>query len=92
MIVGAFSFATYQSAPLQLGKGDVLVAYSDGLTEAENMDEQQFGEDRLKSIIRTEAQIGSKHLEEKILAAIQNFTMGRSQTDDITTLIVERTG
>jgi serine phosphatase RsbU (regulator of sigma subunit) len=92
MIVGAFSFATYQSASLLLGKGDLLVAYSDGLTEAENTNGEQFGEDRLKSIIRTEAPIGSKHLEEKVLAAIQNFTMGRSQTDDITILIIERTG
>jgi sigma-B regulation protein RsbU (phosphoserine phosphatase) len=92
MLVGAFSFATYQSALLQLGKGDVLVAYSDGLTEAENKDGEQFGEDRLKSIIRTEAPIGSKHLEEKVLSAIQNFTMGRSQTDDMTIMIVERTG
>src|SRR5262249_40723135 len=38
MLVGAFSFATYESAPLQLDPGDMLVVYSDGLTEAENKD------------------------------------------------------
>jgi sigma-B regulation protein RsbU (phosphoserine phosphatase) len=91
MLVGAFSFATYASGPLRLGPGDVLVAYSDGLTEAEDKDGEPFGEDRLKSIIRVEAPVGSKHVEQKLLEAIQNFTMGRSQTDDITIMIVERT-
>ena len=91
MIVGAFAFATYDSVPLELGKGDLLVAYSDGLTEAEGKDGEPFGEDRLKDIIRAEASGGSKHLEGKLLEAIQNFTLGRSQTDDITIMIVERT-
>jgi phosphoserine phosphatase RsbU/P len=91
LLVGAFSFAQYQSLPIQLGAGDVLVAYSDGLTEAENKEGEAFGEERLKSIIRAEARSGSTHLEQKVLEAIQDFTMGRSQTDDITIIIVERT-
>jgi sigma-B regulation protein RsbU (phosphoserine phosphatase) len=90
MIVGAFPFATYDAATLQLKKGDVLVAYSDGLTEAENPQGEMLGEERVKNIIRFEAPAGSKHLERKLLETIQNFTMGRSQTDDITIMIVER--
>ena len=90
MIVGAFLFATFETAELQLNKGDVLVAYSDGLTEAENPQGEMLGEERVKSIIRTEAPSGSKHLETKLLETIQKFTMGRSQTDDITIIIVER--
>jgi sigma-B regulation protein RsbU (phosphoserine phosphatase) len=90
MIVGAFSFATYETGPLQLNKGDVLVAYSDGLTEAENPQGEMLGEDRVKKIIQAEAPSGSKHLERKLLETIQNFTMARSQTDDITIMIVER--
>jgi serine phosphatase RsbU (regulator of sigma subunit) len=91
ILVGAFSFATYESLPLQLGEGDLLVAYSDGLTEAEDKNGEQFGEDQLKNIILAEARSGSKHLEQKLLEAIQNFTLGRAQTDDITIVIVERT-
>jgi sigma-B regulation protein RsbU (phosphoserine phosphatase) len=90
MIVGAFPFATYDAATLQLKKGDVLVAYSDGLTEAENPQGEMLGEERVKNIIRSEAPGGSKHLELKLLKTIQDFTMGRSQTDDITIVIVER--
>ena len=90
MIVGAFPSATYNAGALQLNKGDVLVAYSDGLTEAENPQGEMLGEERVKNIIRAEAPAGSKHLERKLLETIQNFTMGRSQTDDITIVIVER--
>src|SRR3989475_4258868 len=90
MIVGAFPSATYNAAALQLNKGDVLVAYSDGLTEAENPQGEMLGEERVKNIIRAEAPAGSKQLERKLLGTIQSFTMGRSQTDDITIVIVER--
>ena len=66
------------------------MAYSDGLTEAENRQGEMLGEEMVKNVIRAEAPGGSKHLEEKLLETIQNFTMGRSQTDDITIMIVER--
>src|SRR5436190_6869896 len=72
MIVGAFPSATYSAATLQLNKGDVLVAYSDGLTEAENPQGEMLGEERVKNIIRTQAPAGSKHLELKLLETIQN--------------------
>jgi len=90
MIVGAFTFASYDPAPLRLDRGDVLVSYSDGLTEAENPQGEMLGEERVKNIIRAEAPAGSKQLERKLLETIQSFTMGRSQTDDITIMIVER--
>ena len=90
MIVGAFPSINYEAATLQLNKGDVLLAYSDGLTEAENPQGEMLGEERVKAIIRAEAPSGSKNLKGKLLEGIQNFTMGRSQTDDITIVIVER--
>jgi serine phosphatase RsbU (regulator of sigma subunit) len=91
IVVGAFSFATYESAPLHLGRGDVLVIYSDGLTEAENPAREMLGEDSVKSIIRSNAVNGAQVLEQKLLDAVQSFTEGRSQTDDITLMIVEKT-
>jgi len=90
MIVGAFSFATYEGAPIQLDPGDILLAYSDGLTEAENPQGEMLGEEGVKKVILEEAPSGSKHLEQKLLETIQSFTAGRSLTDDITLIIVER--
>jgi serine phosphatase RsbU (regulator of sigma subunit) len=90
MIVGAFRFATYVSASLQLNPGDILLAYSDGLTEAENPHGEMLGEEGVKNVMLAEAPSGSQQLEKKLLATIQGFTAGRSLTDDITLIIVER--
>ena len=49
-----------------------------------------LGEEGVKAVIRAEARAGAKQLEEKLLDTIQSFTAGRSQTDDITLIIVER--
>jgi serine phosphatase RsbU (regulator of sigma subunit)/pSer/pThr/pTyr-binding forkhead associated (FHA) protein len=90
IIVGAFAFATYEPANLKLNPGDVLLAYSDGLTEAENPRGEMLGEEGVKAVIRSEATAGAKQLEQKLLDTIQSFTAGRSQTDDITLILVER--
>jgi phosphoserine phosphatase RsbU/P len=90
MIVGAFQFATYEAATLNMNPGDVLLAYSDGLTEAENPQGEMLGEEAVKKVILAAAPTGSQQLEQKLLATIQSFTAGRSLTDDITLIIVER--
>jgi sigma-B regulation protein RsbU (phosphoserine phosphatase) len=91
IVVGAFSFASYESSPLQLHKGDSMVIYSDGLTEAENPAGQMFGETQVKEIIRHEASRGAQVLEQKLLDAIHTFTKGQAQSDDITLMIEEKT-
>ena len=90
LILGAFAFVSYQSCPLHLHPGDILVVYSDGLTEARNQREEMFGEERLLQIIQQEAPAGSNALQQKFLNAIEEFTFGMPQTDDITFLVVEK--
>lgn len=89
-VLGLFDSASYQSGALHLRKGDILVVYSDGLTDAENPREEMFGEERLLEIIRQEAPSGSHALEQKFLKAIEEFTQGMPQTDDITFVVVEK--
>ncbi len=90
MIVGAFSEASFQSAPLELAVGDLMVVYSDGLTEAENPAGKMFGEDRLRELICRFAPQGAAQLEEQIQEAIEDFTEGHPQTDDVTLMLVEK--
>jgi sigma-B regulation protein RsbU (phosphoserine phosphatase) len=90
LIIGAFEFAEFSSDNVVLESGDVLFVYSDGLTEAEDESRAMFGEDRVKEIILREAPNGAKTLYEAILTGIQDFIRGRSQTDDITFVIVQR--
>jgi serine phosphatase RsbU (regulator of sigma subunit) len=88
-VLGLFDDASYQSRPFRLDQGDILVVYSDGLTDAENPQEEMFGEKRLLGIIRQEAPAGSQALELSLLKAIEAFTEGMPQTDDITFVVVE---
>jgi sigma-B regulation protein RsbU (phosphoserine phosphatase) len=85
-----FDSVSYQSCPLHLREGDILVVYSDGLTDAENQQNEMFGEERLLQIIQQEAPTGSDALEQKLLKAIEEFTQGMPQMDDITFVIIER--
>jgi serine phosphatase RsbU (regulator of sigma subunit) len=89
-VLGLFDFASYQSRTLRLDKGDILVVYSDGLTDAQNQQQEMFGEERLLKIIQQEAPSGSHALERHFLAAIEEFTQGMPQTDDITFVVVEK--
>jgi sigma-B regulation protein RsbU (phosphoserine phosphatase) len=90
LILGAFDFATYASSPFQLHLGDILVIYSDGLTEAENPEGEMFGEKRLREVITLEGRNGSQILERRLLDVMEQFTRGRNQTDDITFVLVEK--
>ena len=90
LILGMFDFAMFEATPIELRPGDVLLAYSDGLTEAENVQEEMFGEDRVKEIIRREAPAGTDRLHDALIASIAEFTRGRDQSDDITLVIAER--
>jgi serine phosphatase RsbU (regulator of sigma subunit) len=88
--LGMFDFASFKSRMLQLHKGDVLVVYSDGLTDAQNQKEEMFGEERLLELIRQEAPCGSHALEQRLLKSIAEFTQGMPQADDITFVVVEK--
>ena len=89
-VLGIVDSASYQTRTLHLYKGDILVVYSDGLTDAQNQQEEVFGEERLLKIIQQEAPSGSHALEQKFLKAIEEFTQGMPQTDDITFVVVEK--
>ncbi|HEV8416226.1 MAG TPA: SpoIIE family protein phosphatase [Bryobacteraceae bacterium] len=89
-VLGMFDSTTYQTCPLHLCQGDLLVVYSDGLTDARNRQDEMFGEKRLLDLISQEAPQGSQVLEQKLLKAIEEFTQGTPQTDDITFVVVEK--
>jgi sigma-B regulation protein RsbU (phosphoserine phosphatase) len=89
MILGAFDFATFDAGTFDLRPDDILFVYSDGLTEAENPAGEMFGEERVIDLIRRNAPSGSEQLYGAVLSAIQEFTKGRAQTDDITIIIAQ---
>jgi phosphoserine phosphatase RsbU/P len=90
MLVGAFDFSSFQCSPLGLDAGDVLLSYSDGLTEAENHDGQMFGEERTLSTMRSGAESGARALLTQLTQDLDEFTGGRPQSDDITIMAIGR--
>ncbi|MFZ0428008.1 MAG: SpoIIE family protein phosphatase [Acidobacteriota bacterium] len=90
LILGAFSFARYSAQPMAMSPGDILVVYSDGVTEAMNPRDEMFSEERLTDLIRQNSSRGCRNLETTILRSIEEFTEGRDQTDDLTFLIVQK--
>lgn len=88
--LGMFESACFQSREFCLERGDLLIVYSDGLTDAEDPQEEMFGEERLLEIIQREAPAGSRAVEQTILKGIADFTQSTPQTDDITFVVVEK--
>ncbi len=90
MPFGMFRDAQYESVSFELRPGDALIVYSDGLTEAENIQGDMFGEDRVREIVRRDARLGSIELGNAILREVEEFTRGAMPNDDLTFVVIHR--
>ena len=86
--VGLVPEAQYTAACLKLEPGDTLVLFTDGVTEAMDPDEQLFGMPRLKQVLTGQLECPLEQLQKCVLEAVENFTRGARQADDLTLLIV----
>ena len=78
--------ADYEQAQVPIGAGDRLVLYTDGLTEARDESDEEFGEDRLLQAAIAHRGCSAPSLQARLAAAVASFTGGRLQDD--ATLIV----
>ncbi len=72
-----------ESETIQLTKDDILLVYTDGITEAMNSRRELFGEERLLNTLRTNGHLEVTDFVEKLKLAIYSFTQGTQQNDDI---------
>jgi sigma-B regulation protein RsbU (phosphoserine phosphatase) len=86
--VGLLPDAEFKSSTFTLRPGDTLVLFSDGVTEAKNPAEEEFGTGRLREVLAKRANAPVEELQTAILAAVKEFTRGASQADDITLLLI----
>jgi serine phosphatase RsbU (regulator of sigma subunit)/putative methionine-R-sulfoxide reductase with GAF domain len=80
----------YGAVDLMLGRGDTLVLFSDGVTEAQNTEEEEYGEARLVDCLRDVSDQPAAVMIERLMASIDAFAAGAPQFDDITLLIARR--
>jgi sigma-B regulation protein RsbU (phosphoserine phosphatase) len=80
----------YREGRTQLRPGDVLVAYSDGVTESQNPAGEEFGTVRLQEVVSRNLNRSAAGIRDKIEAALSSFAQGTPAGDDITLVIVKR--
>jgi len=88
--LGILKAATYTQSKARLDPGDLLVLYTDGLTEAEDSDEEEFGVDRLTAVVASLSDPTADHACEELLRAVDRHTDGTPLQDDATLVVVER--
>jgi len=85
-VLGLFTKWNCGVKKVSLGPGDLLVIYTDGVTEAPNQTGEEFGEARLLEIMGSRPRVGVKETLSAILDEVQHFS-GASQADDLTLVI-----
>jgi sigma-B regulation protein RsbU (phosphoserine phosphatase) len=92
MPVGMFEMAPYTGDECELKPGDVFVSYSDGVTEAHNVQGEEFGEARLVTVLERYSRGSAPIILEQIINAVKEFAHGAEQYDDVTALVVKYNG
>lgn len=92
LVLGAFEQVNFEEETVQLDPGDVLVIFSDGITEALSANEDEFGDDRLMSCVQAHRELEPMALLDHILEVVRQFTAGAVQSDDLTGLVLRYTG
>jgi sigma-B regulation protein RsbU (phosphoserine phosphatase) len=92
MVVGAFSFANYGESVIRLIPGDMLVCYTDGITEPENAYGEMYGEDRLVRLLLENAHKDAAEIAHLVVEDVQKWTSSGELQDDMTMLIARKEG
>jgi sigma-B regulation protein RsbU (phosphoserine phosphatase) len=89
MALGAFENSKYEERPIKLNPGDIIVLYTDGVTETKNAQDEEFGTQRLKQVINDSSSMKAKEIRESIHDAVKDFTSSSSQEDDLTLVVIK---
>ena len=87
--IGMFADTPFAARTIQLEKGDILVAYTDGVTEAANASGELWGLESIEKLLRSCSQKAPKEIVECILAELSDFTNGEPQRDDVTLVVMK---
>jgi PAS domain S-box-containing protein len=91
IVLGAAENMEYKSRSIKIAEGDVVVMFTDGVTESLNSQGELFGETRLAQIIQGTAHLSAQGILEQILAEVKAFAGDVPQADDITLLVIKGT-
>jgi phosphoserine phosphatase RsbU/P len=89
-VLGILKSGVFEEGSVTLQPGDLLVAWSDGITEATGEDEEEFGEQRLQGVVSEHEDEPAFVVIEEITAAVEGFSGSSDQGDDMTLVVVRR--
>lgn len=87
--IGILAGSQYRSEQVRVHEGDVLVAYTDGVVEALNPRQEEFGEEPLRDIVRSSLSLSAAGICKRIVEALQAFVAESPQWDDITVVVMK---
>jgi serine phosphatase RsbU (regulator of sigma subunit) len=91
-VVGLLPYAPFDQGTDHLEPGDVILIFSDGVSEAFNLAGEEFGEDRILEVAAAATNLPAAVLVERIVGAVRAFTRGVLQSDDITAMVIRYLG
>ena len=89
-VLGILPIAPYSQMQTQLDPGDMLVLYSDGVTEATNLEYEEYGEQRFIEVLSENRMKPAVEIVEAVTKSLAEFTAGAPQADDITLVVARR--
>jgi sigma-B regulation protein RsbU (phosphoserine phosphatase) len=89
IVLGATENASYQQQTTRLEPGDVLVAYTDGVTEAWNDRDEEFGEDRLAEVVMAAGHLPAEGIAAAVVRAVGAFAGATPPHDDVTLVVAK---
>lgn len=89
VLLGAFDFIEYKPRQTRLNPGDVVVIYTDGVTEAVNAKNEMFSDERLEELVKQSVSLNADEIKQRILDEVISFTSGLPQGDDITLIVLK---
>ena len=92
MLLGIEPAATYEEGTTRLAPGDLLLLYTDGVTEAVDPAGEMFGEERLRALIRRGGDRPADELLDRLTEAVRDFTVEAAPFDDIALVLLKRCG
>lgn len=90
IILGWMEEFTYDEGCVFLQPGDLLLIYSDGINEALNIKDEEYGEERLKNLVKNHQSRSSKEIAQRIIDEVNLFMGDAGQYDDMTLLLIKR--
>jgi sigma-B regulation protein RsbU (phosphoserine phosphatase) len=88
-VVGIFTEVHYEQAQVQLQPYDVLIAFTDGISEAMTADYEEWGEERLITASRTSTHCSARDIVTAVIASADQFTAGAAQNDDLSLVVLK---